>query len=257
MNIVSWNVNGLRSILSKGLIDAVKRMDPDVICLQEIRASPSKMPEIVLPEYVKIFNSAVRPGYAGTAIFMKYKPISHSTLIEVEATTDYHEGRIILLEYGQFFIVNVYTPNSGAKLARLKFRSQVWDVKFTKFICNLAVIKPTIVCGDFNVAHQEIDLANPKQNHSNAGFTDEERHGFSNILTGGFIDTFRFQHPQEEGQYSWWSYRANARARNVGWRIDYVLVSESLRQRIIEAKIYADAYGSDHAPVGLFIDVEF
>jgi exodeoxyribonuclease-3 len=232
-------------------------MDPDIICLQEIKVSPDRVPEIALPGYVKIFNSAARPGYAGTAIFTKCKPTSHSTLVEVEAATDCHEGRIILLEYKQFFTVNVYVPNSGAELARLEFRSQVWDVKFAEFIRNLARIKPTIVCGDFNVAHREIDLANPAQNHFSAGFTDEERHGFSNILAGGFIDTFRFQHPQEEKQYSWWSYRANARARNIGWRIDYVLVSESLRQCIIETKIYTDMCGSDHAPVGLVIGVEF
>jgi exodeoxyribonuclease-3 len=257
MNIVSWNVNGLRSILAKGLIGVIERINPDIICLQEIKASPDKVPEIVLPEYAKIFNSATRPGYAGTAVFTKRRPLSHSASVEIEAVTECHEGRIILLEYDKFFAVNVYTPNSGAELARLKFRSQIWDVKFAEFIRNLAGIKPAIVCGDFNVAHREIDLANPTQNHFSAGFTDEERRGFSNILAGGFIDTFRFQHPHEGNRYSWWSYRANARVRNVGWRIDYVLVSESLRRSIMETKIYADTCGSDHAPVGLLLDVEF
>jgi exodeoxyribonuclease-3 len=257
MNIVSWNVNGLRSALSKGLEESVKQLNPDIICLQEIKVAASQIPEISLPEYIKIFNSAERPGYAGTAIFTKYEPLSLSTDVEIEWKTERHEGRVILLEYGRFFVVNVYTPNSGAELGRLQFRSQVWDGKFVTFIQNLAKKKPTIVCGDLNVAHQEIDLANPARNHFNAGFTDEERQGFLNILAGGFIDTFRHQYPHEKEQYSWWSYRANARERNVGWRIDYVLVSEALRQSIAKAKIYTDVKGSDHAPVGAVINVDF
>jgi exodeoxyribonuclease-3 len=165
------------------------------------------------------------------------------------------EGRVILLEYERFFLVNVYTPNSGAELARLEFRSQIWDVKFAAFLGNLTKIKPTVACGDFNVAHEEIDLANPVQNHFSAGFTDEERRGFSNILGKGFLDVFRYQHRHDMGQYSWWSYRANARSRNIGWRIDYVLASEALQQNIKTSKIYADICGSDHAPVGATIDL--
>jgi exodeoxyribonuclease-3 len=256
MNIISWNVNGLRSILSKGFEEMLADMDPDIACLQEIRVTPDKIHELDIPGYVKIFNAATRPGYAGTAIFTKHKPISCSTELAIEAVTNTHEGRVMLLEYERFFLVNVYAPNSGAELARLQFRSQVWDGAFAYLLDGLAKTKPTIACGDFNVAHEEIDLANPSQNHSSAGFTDEERLGFSNILARGFIDVFRHQHPQEKGHYSWWSYRANARARNVGWRIDYVLASEELRPKIRESKIYAGVHGSDHAPVGATIDIE-
>jgi exodeoxyribonuclease-3 len=256
MNIISWNVNGLRSILSKGFGETISDLNPDMICLQEIRVSKDKIPEFDIPGYVKIFNAASRPGYAGTAVFAKHKPISYATELDIEMTTGAHEGRVILLEYERFFVVNVYTPNSGAELARLQFRFQVWDVKFANLLRDLAKIKPTIVCGDFNVAHNEIDLANPAQNHLNAGFTDEERLGFSNILAGGFIDVFRHQHQRDIGHYSWWSYRANARLRNIGWRIDYVLASEQLLQSIESSKIYADVYGSDHAPVGTTIDID-
>ncbi|MDR1255782.1 MAG: exodeoxyribonuclease III [Puniceicoccales bacterium] len=257
MNVISWNVNGLRSILSKGLVGVIRQLNPDIICLQEIKVAANQIPEIILPGYAKIFNSADRPGYSGTAIFTKHEPLSRSTQAEIESITSRHEGRVILLEYDQFFLVNTYVPNSGAELARLPFRSQMWDVEFAAFTCGLAKVKPTIICGDFNVAHREIDLANPAQNHFSAGFTDEERRGFSNILAGGFIDTFRHQHPHGRGQYSWWSYRANARERNIGWRIDYVLVSKTLEPTICEAKIYGDVCGSDHAPVGAAIGVEF
>jgi exodeoxyribonuclease-3 len=257
MHIVSWNVNGLRSILNKGLSGVIERLDPDIINLQEIKASPDKIPEFVLPGYFKIFNSASRSGYSGTAVFTKLEPLAYSTNVDIEKTTGAHEGRVILLEYGKFFAVNVYAPNSGAELARLEFRSRVWDAKFAEFINNLSKAKPTIVCGDFNVAHREIDLARPAQNHFNAGFTDEERLGFSNILAKGFIDTFRLKYPNSGERYSWWSYRSNARQRNIGWRIDYVLASESLRQSIVDSCIYTDACGSDHAPVGAIIGLDF
>ena len=255
LRIVSWNVNGLRAVLGKGFLDIFDKLHPDVVCLQEIKASSDKIPEFELPGYKKFYNSAKRPGYSGTAVFSKISPTSVTSADEMDGLTEATEGRVILAEYESFYLVNVYTPNSGAELARLSFREEVWDVQFRKFLQKLANKKPVVVCGDFNVAHEEIDLANPTQNHQNAGFTDQERLGFGNILGAGFIDSFRFAHPEEVSQYSWWSYRANARARNVGWRIDYVLLSLGLEKKLLSADIHPEIFGSDHAPVSVGLDI--
>lgn len=255
VQIVSWNINGLRAILGKGFIDNINKLQPDILCLQEIKATPDKIPEFELSGYQRFYNSAKRPGYAGTATFSKIRPLHVETSLEIDTLTGPTEGRVILAEYDSFYVLNVYTPNSGAELARLKFREEVWDVKFRELLCALSAKKPVITCGDFNVAHEEIDLANPAQNHFSAGFTDQERRGFDNILASGFTDSFRFKHPGEAKQYSWWSYRANARARNVGWRIDYILLSTKIKNKLISANIYQDVLGSDHAPVSVVVDI--
>lgn len=255
IKIVSWNVNGLRSILTKGFVETIQILAPDILCLQEIKVSSDRIPEFELTGYEKFYNSAERKGYSGTAIFTKKKPIQVTTSAEIEILTAQHEGRIICLEYETFYLVNVYTPNSGSELARLEFREAQWDVKFAHFLKNLAQKKSVIACGDFNVAHQEIDLANPAQNRFNAGFTDQERNGFSNILDIGFIDSFRFKQPDERDRYTWWSYRANSRARNVGWRIDYILISENLVENLISVDIHQEILGSDHAPISAIFNL--
>ncbi len=255
VRIFSWNVNGLRAVLKSSFLGAIEKLSPDILCVQEIKVSSDKIPEFELPGYQRFYNSADRPGYSGTAIFSKIQPISVNTLLEIDQLTGVPEGRVILAEYESFYLVNVYTPNSGAELARLQFRSDTWDVKFREFLCKLNDKKPVIACGDFNVAHEEIDLANPAQNHFSAGFTDQERAGFSNILKSGFTDSFRFKYPDAAEQYSWWSYRARARERNVGWRIDYVLLSTAIRDKLVSASIHQDILGSDHAPVSAVVDI--
>ncbi len=253
--IVSWNVNGLRAVLAKGFLNAVKNLKPDVLCLQEIKVSSDKIPEFELAGYKKFYHSAERKGYSGTAIFTKVDPVAVSSNLVVDTLTGQSEGRVILAEYDKFYLVNVYTPNSGAELARLAFRENVWDVEFVQLLRSLARQKLVVACGDFNVAHQEKDLANPEQNHFSAGFTDQERKGFTNILNAGFIDSFRFKHPNASEQYSWWSYRTNARVRNVGWRIDYVLLSSGLEKYLTSADIHQNIFGSDHAPVSVQLDI--
>ncbi len=251
IKLISWNVNGLRSILKKGFLQYMKDTNADILCLQEIKARPDQV-DIDWPDgYISIWNSAKRPGYSGTMAFCRKEPLDVTMGIG-EAEGD-SEGRVITLEYEGFYLVNVYTPNSKRDLSRLPYRYKVWDVKFLKYLKNLEKSKPVILCGDLNVAHKEIDLANPKTNRRNAGFTDEEREGMSNTIKAGFLDTFREFNP-DGGNYTWWSYMAKSRERNIGWRIDYFCISKILRPRLKEAFISSKVGGSDHCPVGIVID---
>lgn len=248
--LVSWNVNGLRACVSKGCFkDFMDREDPDVICLQETKLSEGQI-EMDLPGYEQYWNYAEKKGYSGTAIFTKEKPISVSYGLGIEEHD--HEGRVITAEYPGYFLVTVYVPNAKDDLSRLEYR-QVWEDDFLKFIKELEKKKPVIYCGDLNVAHKEIDLKNPKPNRGHAGFTDEERSKFDNVVGSGLVDTFRYFYPDKEGAYSWWSYRFKAREKNAGWRIDYFVVSECLILKLEDARIYSDALGSDHCPVGLIL----
>ncbi len=246
--LVSWNVNGLRACVSKGCFDEfMKKEDPDVICLQETKLSEGQI-EMDLPGYEEYWNYAEKKGYSGTAIFTKHHPLSVSYNIGVEEHG--HEGRAVTLEYEDFYLVCVYTPNAQDGLRRIDYR-MAWEDAFRDYLLSLDAKKPVVVCGDMNVAHEEIDLKNPKQNIGNAGFSYEERGKFSELLASGFTDSFRYLYPEKRDAYSWWSYRAAARERNVGWRIDYFLVSDRLRGNIKEAFILPEVMGSDHCPVGL------
>jgi len=247
MKLISWNVNGLRACLAKGFTQAVQQLDADVICLQEIKMQQGQA-EVALGGYAEYWNSAVKKGYSGTVIFTRHKPLTVTRGIGQEKHDQ--EGRVVTLEFSKFTLVNVYTPNSQPELARLEYRME-WEDAFREYLKNLDTVKPVVVCGDLNVAHREIDLKNPKTNRRNAGFTDEERGKMSELLAAGFCDTFRHKHPDLEGAYTWWSYRSNAREKNVGWRIDYFLVSERLMPKVEETMIYPDIFGSDHCPVGL------
>jgi exodeoxyribonuclease-3 len=248
MKLVSWNVNGLRAALRAGLQEFVSREQPDVLCLQEIKANPEDVPSPLFEGYHVHWNPAQKKGYAGVLIATRQPPLAVTRgLGKPDLDT---EGRVLVTEYPDFQVVNVYTPNSQRGLTRLDHRLQ-WDKAFTRWLRALDKKKPVVVCGDFNCAHQEIDLANPRENRRNAGFTDEERAGFSSLLQGGFIDSFRARHPDQPGHYSWWTYRSDARARNIGWRLDYWLVSSALWPRVQEAKILSDVIGSDHCPVVL------
>lgn len=265
MNIVSWNVNGLRAIHRKNLfLPALETLKPDIVCLQETKAQQHQS-EVDLPEYDEYWNSAERPGYSGTAIFSKMKPLSISLNFPEAIVSKYKlgkdgygnpnaEGRVITAEYNDFFLVNVYTPNSKPDLSRLSLRYKYWDPGFLAFCKQLEKRKPVIFCGDLNVAHTEDDLANPKQNEGGHGFTKEERAGVDAMLKAGFIDTFRL-FTQGKGHYTWWTPFANARARNIGWRIDYFFVSAALVPRITAARIHANLLGSDHCPTSLSINV--
>lgn len=260
MKIYSWNVNGLRAVLRKGALEAfVAGEDPDVLCLQETKAKPGQA-EVDLPEYEELWNSAERPGYAGTAIFTKIKPLSVRNNLPTEvALADQFgdpltEGRVLTAEFEKFYLVNVYTPNSKNALERLELREKMWDPEFLKYLKSLEKTKPVVVCGDFNAAHTEMDIARPQNNHHAAGFTDEERRGISNLLAAGFVDTFRELHPNEE-RYTWWSHWGHARENNVGWRIDYFFISKSLAGNLKSAEIYERYDGSDHCPVS--IELEF
>ena len=249
--LISWNVNGLRAVNNKGFLDFVHIVKPDVLCLQEIKAMQEQLPDELNPidNYFSYFNSADKKGYSGTAIYSKYEPLSVSyDLGYPEHDT---EGRVITAEFLDFFLVNVYTPNVKPDLSRLTYR-QEWDRDFLDHLRQLDETKPVVVCGDLNVAHNEIDLARPKQNVGNAGFTQEERQGFTNIVEAGFIDTFRMFN-QNPDHYSWWSYRGGARQRNVGWRIDYFCVSESFKDQVSDAFILPEVMGSDHCPVGIHL----
>ncbi len=248
--MISWNVNGLRAALKKGFADFVKDAQPDILCIQETKLQEGQV-EFDLSEYHDYWNYAEKKGYAGTAILSKEAPIDSYN--DLGITMHDNEGRVITLEYENFYLVNVYTPNSQRGLTRLDYR-RVWDKDFLAYVKNLEGDKPVIFCGDLNVAHKEIDLARPESNHHNAGFTDEEREDFDKIINAGFIDTFR-QFNKEGGNYSWWSYMFNARANNVGWRIDYFLVSDSLRSNLKDAFILSDVMGSDHCPVGIEIEM--
>ena len=248
--LVSWNVNGLRACVSKGCFDEfMKREDPDVICLQETKLQEGQI-ELDLPGYEQYWNYAEKKGYSGTAVFTKEKPISVTMGLGIEEHD--HEGRVITCEYEKYFLVTVYVPNAKDDLSRLEYR-QRWEDDFLKFIKELEKKKPVIYCGDLNVAHKEIDLKNPKPNRGHAGFTDEEREKFTNVVSADLVDTFRHFYPDLEGAYSWWSYRFNSRAKNAGWRIDYFVTSKALTDKLEDAIIYKDQMGSDHCPVGLIL----
>ncbi|WP_282925699.1 exodeoxyribonuclease III [Helcococcus kunzii] len=249
MKLISWNVNGLRAVMNKGFMEYIEQEDPDIICLQEIKLAKGQL-EVDLPQYHEFYNYADRRGYSGTAIFTKEEPLSHSYGIGIEEHDK--EGRVITLEYEDFYLVTCYTPNSKRGLLRLDYR-QVWEDDFRNYLLNLNKTKPVILCGDLNVAHKEIDLANPKSNRRNAGFTDEERQKFTELLDAGFIDTFRYFYPDIPEMYSWWSYITKARERNVGWRIDYFVVSEDFEDRLLDASIHMEQEGSDHCPVVLYL----
>ncbi len=251
MKFISWNVNGIRACREKGFMDFFNEIDADFFCLQETKLQEGQI-ELDLPGYEQYWNYAEKKGYSGTAIFTKHKPISVSYGIGVEEHD--HEGRVITLEYENFYMITVYVPNSQDGLARLDYRMR-WEDDFLAYIKKLEESKPVVYCGDLNVAHKEIDLKNPKTNRKNAGFTDEERGKFSTVLENGFIDTFRFFYPDMENIYSWWSYRFSARAKNAGWRIDYFIVSGALKDKLKDAKIHTDIMGSDHCPVELEMDV--
>lgn len=254
MKFISWNVNGLRAIVGKGFTDIVNGAAADFFCVQEIKLQEGQL-DLTIPGYEAYYSYADRKGYSGTAIFARHKPLSVMTEIDGDDVDIHnHEGRIVALEYEDFYLVNVYVPNSQNELARLGYRME-WDKAFRDFLCRLDAKKPVIVCGDFNVAHEEIDLANPKTNHFNAGFTDEERAGFGHLLGSGFADTFRELHPGLAGAYSWWSYRGRAREKNVGWRIDYFLVSNRLMPKVSAAAICPEITGSDHCPVTVEIEL--
>jgi exodeoxyribonuclease-3 len=249
---ISWNVNGIRACLKKGFADFVKNESPDFLCLQEVKLNPSAIPEEGFGFPNRYYHLAEKNGYSGTAIFSKEKPLAVHYDLEKDLLGHQREGRVITAEYDQFFLVNVYVPNSKSDLSRLDYRHKEWDPDFLGHLSALTKKKPVIACGDFNVAHKEIDLARPKDNHYSAGFTDEERAGMDAFVSNGFVDTFRHLNPDKENEYTWWSYRAGARERNVGWRIDYFLINQSpLIEKIDDASIFQSILGSDHCPVSL------
>lgn len=247
MKFISWNVNGLRACMQKGFLDFFNEADADFFCIQESKLQEGQI-ALDLPGYHQYWNYAEKKGYSGTAIFTKHEPLSVSYGIGIEAHD--HEGRVITLEYADFYMVTCYTPNSQNELARLPYR-MTWEDDFLTYLKNLDAKKPVILCGDLNVAHKEIDLKNPKTNRHNAGFTDEERNKMTQLLEAGFTDTFRFFYPDMENIYSWWSYRFQARSKNAGWRIDYFITSSSMDDKLADAKIHTDILGSDHCPVEL------
>lgn len=263
VKLVSWNVNGIRAVIRKdAFVPFIKKEKPDVLCLQETKAQQGQA-EIDLPEYEEIWNSAERKGYSGTAIFTKIKPLSiaydipgvKKGSLEDSFGNTLTEGRVITMEFEKYFLVTVYTPNAKRGLERLEYRHKKWDPTFLKYMKKLEKKKPVVMCGDFNVAHKEIDLARPKDNVKNAGFTPEEREGCDKIIESGFIDTFRLKHPDAEGEYSWWSNFNKARERNVGWRIDYFFVSSKLKSKVDDAFIRQKVMGSDHCPVGITLNI--
>lgn len=249
--LISWNVNGLRACMDKGFMDFFDSIDADVVCLQEIKLSEGQL-EWNREGYYAYWNYAEKKGYSGTAVFLKKEPVNVTYGIGIEEHD--HEGRVITVEYDNYYLVNVYTPNSKRELARLEYR-MVWEDAFREYLMTLDADKPVIVTGDMNVAHEEIDLKNPKSNHRNAGFTDEERSKMTELLNAGFTDTFRYLYPDAKDRYSWWSYMFKAREKNAGWRIDYFLSSKRLDDRIKEADILDSVMGSDHCPVELVIDL--
>lgn len=247
MKLVSWNVNGLRAIWNKGFEDIFYQIDADIFCIQETKMQEGQL-DVDFEGYEQYFNSAVKKGYSGTAVFTKKKPIQVTYGIGIEEHDQ--EGRVITAEFETFYLVNVYTPNSQRELVRLSYRKK-WEDDFGAYVKQLDEKKPVIICGDLNVAHEEIDLKNPKTNHKNAGFTDDERGKMTTLLQSGFVDTFRYLHPTQKEAYTWWSYMMKAREKNVGWRIDYFIVSDRIKEQIQEAKILSDVYGSDHCPIEL------
>ena len=249
MKLISWNVNGLRACVGKGFVEAFNALDADVFCIQETKLQGGQI-QLDLPGYFQYWNYADKKGYSGTAVFTKNEPLSVSYGIGIEEHD--HEGRVITLEYDPYYIVTVYTPNAQEGLARLDYR-MAWEDAFLGYLKTLEGKKPVVFCGDLNVAHEEIDLKNPRTNRGNAGFSDEERGKMTDLLNSGFIDTFRYFYPDREGIYSWWSYRFHARENNAGWRIDYFIVSESLKELLKSADIHNEIYGSDHCPVELVL----
>lgn len=251
MKLISWNVNGLRAVWNKGFAEFFNQINADIFCIQETKMQEGQM-DIDFEGYYKYFNSAIKKGYSGTAIFTKIKPNNVTYGIGIEEHDQ--EGRVITLEFDKFYMVNVYTPNSQRELTRLAYR-QHWEDDFKNYLLELDKTKPVILCGDLNVAHKEIDLKNPKTNRRNAGFTDEEREKMTNLLESGFTDSFRYLYPNKENCYTWWSYMMKAREKNVGWRIDYFIVSNQIKEKIQEAKIHSEIMGSDHCPVELEINL--
>lgn len=250
MRLISWNVNGIRACRNKGFDDFLRTADADILCLQEVKATQEQSGlDTAAPDYHIFWHPAVKPGYSGTAVLTRRKPLSVSTDMDGHSG----EGRILTLEYEDFILVNVYVPNSQRELARLNYR-MVWQDAFCEYLRALDAKKPVVICGDLNVAHQEIDIARPKANRRNAGFTDEERQKMTGLLGSGFIDTFRTLYPDRRDAYTWWSYMGSARAKNIGWRIDYFLASARLRTRIQDARIYPEVHGSDHCPVELILE---
>lgn len=251
MKLISWNVNGIRACLRKGFEKFFKEIDADIFCIQETKCQPEQV-NLEFEGYTSFWNSAEKKGYSGTAIFTRIKPEKVTYGIGIEEHDK--EGRVITLEFNEFYMVNIYTPNSKRELERLEYR-QIWEDEIRNYLLTLNKNKPVIMCGDLNVAHKEIDLKNPKTNRHNAGFTDEERNKMTELLESGFIDTFRYLYPLKENAYSWWSYMGKAREKNVGWRIDYFIASKSIENKIKQATIYSDILGSDHCPVGLEIEL--
>lgn len=251
LKYISWNVNGLRACMNKGFMQSFKELDADCFCLQETKLQPDQI-ELDLPGYYQYWNSAVKKGYSGTALFTKIKPLSVTYGIGMEEHDQ--EGRVITADFNDHCLVTCYTPNSQRGLARLTYRMK-WEDDFKKYLLDLSKKKPVILCGDLNVAHEEIDLANPASNHMNAGFTDDERNKMTELLSDGFTDSFRYLHQDKKDAYSWWSYFAKSRERNIGWRIDYFLVSDILQPRIKAAEIHSSILGSDHCPVELDIEI--
>ena len=251
MKFISWNVNGLRACVTKGFQDYFKTENADFFCLQETKLQAGQI-DLVLPGYHQFWNYAEKKGYSGTAIFAKEEPLSVTYGVGIPELDT--EGRLITLEYPDFYLITCYTPNAQQGLARIEHRLK-WDEAFRNYLHRLDEIKPVIACGDLNVAHQEIDLKNPSSNRGNAGFSDEERESFGKLLSAGFTDSFRFRNPDATGIYSWWSYRFNARKNNAGWRIDYFIVSDRIRDKITATPIHNEIFGSDHCPVGLELDI--
>lgn len=251
MKLISWNVNGIRACLNKGFEKFFNDINADIFCIQETKCQRDQV-DLKFDGYLSYWNSAEKKGYSGTAIFTKNKPISVFYGIGIEEHDK--EGRVITLEFDTFYVVNIYTPNSKRELERLEYR-QIWEDEVRKYLLKLNEKKSVIMCGDLNVAHKEIDLKNPKTNRHNAGFTDEERNKMTELLNSGFTDSFRYLYPEKENAYSWWSYMGHAREKNVGWRIDYFIISNSIQNNIKETSIYSDILGSDHCPVGLQIDL--
>lgn len=249
MKFISWNVNGLRACLKKGFVESVLALNADFICLQETKMERGQA-EVELPGYYEYWNSADKKGYSGTAVFARTKPLSAAYGMDLEKHD--HEGRLITLEYPEFWLVNCYTPNAQRELTRIGYRME-WEDDLLDYLKSLDRVKPVVYCGDLNVAHEEIDLKNPKTNRGNAGFSDQERGAMTRLLASGFTDTFRLLSPYQEGAYSWWSYRFQAREKNAGWRIDYFIVSDRLGERVVEAAIHPDIQGSDHCPVSLVL----
>ena len=256
MKLISWNVNGLRAAVNKGFDDFFKKENADIFCIQETKMQEDQLDENIkgiFKEYNSYWNSAEKKGYSGTAIFTKKKPMNVTYGIGIEEHDK--EGRVITLEFQNFFMVNCYTPNAKRELERLDYR-MVWEDEFRKYLLKLNESKPVVMCGDLNVAHEEIDLKNPKTNRRNAGFTDEERGKMTELLNAGFTDTFRYLYPDKPDMYTWWSYMFKAREKNAGWRIDYFIVSKSIENKIKESYIYSEIMGSDHCPVGLDLDID-